>query len=407
VGWAWRTRGFLLALGERHVSARTTAHRGRRRPLARSAREAAREAVVEALRSRAREPSPDVRQAVASVLGEIGGAAALAELAPLLADRSDRVRRAAVLALGHASGSTPREHARIRRFLRDPAPRVRAAAAVVLGRRRDRASVPALLARLRAPGTWEKPSVAVALGRIGDRRAVGELVVLAAHPARWLRVCALHALGEIGAPEGRPSVRAGLADPAWSVRGAAATALGTVGTPRDAPRLLELADDPHPWPRRGAIYALGRMHWREAAGRIRAALDDPAPEVRVAACWALGELGDRSSRRPLARILSICPLPATSEVPAAPPPVRGLPGASAEGLLFETAVAALARLGAVRPDLEVDRALANAEKRLRPDALERTMHQVFPGSGPSGPPPTLRQLFDAARSAPGPGGSRR
>lgn len=376
---------------------RTGGRHGRARPPSGPAAETARTRLARALRARARDPSPDVRQAVASVLGEVGGPASRAGLARLLTDRSDRVRRAAVLALDRASGSSPRELARLRRCLRDPAPRVRAAAAVVLGRRRDRASVPELLVRLRAPGTWEKPSVAVALGRIGDRQAVGPLIELARHPARWLRVCAVHALGEIGAPESRSVVRTALADPAWSVRGAAATALGTLGTPNDRARLLALVDDPHPWPRRGAVYALGRLRRPEAAGRIRLALSDPAPEVRLAACWALGELGDPAARRPLARFLAACALPGTDAPGPSAPSSDGLPATGAEGRQFEAAVAALARLHAPRPDRQVDQLLESAERRLRPEALERPSPPVFPGRGPVGAPPTLRQLFGEAR----------
>ena len=353
---------------------------------------------MEALRRRARDPSGDARQAIAAVLGELGGPEAVAALAPLLTDGSDRVRRAAVLALGRASGSTATELTRLRRFLGDPAPRVRAAAAVVLGRRQDRASVPALLARLAAPGTWEKPSVAVALGRIGDRRAAPALIALAASPARWLRVCALHALGELGGPEGRSVVRAGLGDPAWSVRGAAATALGSVGTARDAPRLLALLDDPHPWPRRGALYALGRLHRPEAASRAVTALADPAAEVRLAACWALGELGDPAARRSIARFLSACPVPGSAATD--PIPADALPSPDAEGHQFEVAVAALARLPGAGRDPVVDRALDDAERRLAPEALERPMRLPFPFADRTAAPPTLRQLFTVARSPP-------
>lgn len=381
-----------------------TAAAGRRRrsPAARGPApdETARLEVVRALGPRARDPSEDVRQAVAAVLGEVGGPSAVRALAPLLADASDRVRRAAVFGLARASGSSTREMARLRRYLRDPAPRVRAAAAVVLGRRRDRGSVPALLDRLAAPGTWEKPSVAVALGRIGDRRAVGPLIELARSPARWLRVCALHALGEIGAAEGRPSVRMGLHDPAWSVRGAAAIALGHVGTPRDVPQLLATADDPHPWPRRGALYALGRLHRRDAAARLRAGLRDPAAEVRVAACWALGELGDPSARGPLARLLPDCPVPSDPRAGPMAPTEAGPPVGEAEGRLLEAVVSALARLPAPAPDAEVDRALDAAERRLAPEALERASRPPFPDAGATEPPPTLRRLFAAARSLP-------
>lgn len=389
------------------MDGRGRARRGARAPVASAPREVVRRQVVEALRVRARTGPPEVRGGVAAVLGEVGGTDAREELERLLADPSDRVRRAALLALDRVGGAGPRDLARVRRFLRDPAPRVRAAAAVLLGRHRDRASVAALLGRLAAPGTWEKPSVAVALGRIGDRRAVPALVELAARPERWLRVCALHALGEIGAREGRATVRVGLEDPAWTVRGAAATALGRLGTPADVPRLIARLDDPHPWPRRGALYALGRLGRAEVADRMRAALSDPAPDVRVAACWALGEVGDTAARRPLAEFLARCPVPHADD--AAPAQLAGdqMPPTGAEALQFETAVAALARLGPARRGSAVDRALAEAERRIRPEDLARPPRGVFQEPRRGRPVSTLRELFAAARAPSARGTGRR
>jgi HEAT repeat protein len=355
---------------------------------------ARRDAVVAAVRGRCSDPSLETRQGIAAVLGELGGPAARAALRPLLVDPSDRVRRAAVLALGRGWSATVRELTVVRRYLGDPAPRVRAAAAVVLGRRGDRRSVPALLARLDGPGTWEKPSVAVALGRIGDRRAVPRLIALAEAPQSWLRVCALHALGEIGDHRGRPSARGHLEDPAWSVRGAAAVALGTLGSRADGARLTRMLDDPHPWPRRGAACALGHLHDRHAVVRLSAALDDRAPEVRVAACWALGEIGDPASRGAIARLLDAAPLPHEPE-PAAEADDR-LPGLGADGLLFETAVAALARLGAGPSGSEAARSVDRAGARLTSELLARRHRSPWPVRSTGRDPPTLGQLLERA-----------
>ncbi|HTT17068.1 MAG TPA: HEAT repeat domain-containing protein [Thermoplasmata archaeon] len=345
--------------------------------------------------ARARTATPEERQGIAGVLGTLGGAAALAELEPLLSDPSDRVRRAALLAFDRSGGGGAAARRRVRTFLGDPAPRVRGAAAIVLGRRRDRASVAALLQRLEAPGSWEKPSVAIALGRIGDRRAVPALRRLASRPESWVRVCALHALGEIGAVAGRPAVRAHLDDVAWSVRGAAAAALGTLGSTEDVPRLLALLDDRHPWPRRGAVYALGRLGRTETAARLRPALGDPAPEVRVAACWSLGRLGDVRARYAIARVLATAPPPTGGEVAGASGG-ESLPGRNAEAYLFEAALGALARLPPGDARTRADRLLADAQRKLSPAQLDRPSIAVFSEGRADRPAPTLRELFSSA-----------
>ncbi len=181
---------------------------------------------------------------------------------------------------------------------------MRVAAAVVLGRQRDLASVPLLLERLTVPETWEKPAVLVALGRIGSREAVPALVTACEHPAHWVRVCALHALGDLGVPEAR----------AAALRPRSGPRVGGAGRRRDRARrdrwatedlpvLLELLHDAHPWPRRGRRTPSAVSALTEAAPRIREELNDPVAEVKLAAVWTLGRLGDDGAREDLVRLL--------------------------------------------------------------------------------------------------------
>src|SRR5208282_5689782 len=283
----------------------------------------------------------------------------------------------------------------VRRSLKDPARRVRVAAAVVAGRHRDRASVPLLLELLTSPETWEKPAILVALGRIGDPAATAALVEWAEHPAHWIRVCAVHALGEMGVPESRTVARAHLHDPYWSVRGAAAVALGSVGTADDLSPLLECLRDEHPWARRGATYALGRLGLAEAAPRLRDGLHDPAAEVRLAAVWALGNLRDDGAREDLVRLLY--QTRPTGAIPPSPEMVTDDRLASdAESRLFDAAVQALGRLSHGVPDPLIHRSLVDALERLSEEELDRFARLPLPELQPDQPTPTLRALFETA-----------
>jgi hypothetical protein len=283
----------------------------------------------------------------------------------------------------------------IRPFLEDPARRVRVAAAVVVGRHRDRESAPLLLRLLTSQETWEKPAVLVALGRIGDPSAIPPLISWAEHPSPWIRVCAVHALGEMGIPEARSVALEHLHDPYWSVRGAAAVALGAVGTPEDLTPLLECLRDEHPWARRGATYALGRLGLAEAAPRLRDGLHDPAAEVRLAAVWALGSLRDDGAREDLVHLLY-----QTQPTGAIPPSPMVVPddrlASDAESRLFDTAVQALGRLSHGLPDPLIHRSLVDALERLSEEELDRLARLPLPEVQPDRPAPTLRALFETA-----------
>src|SRR5262245_33987561 len=83
-------------------------------------------------------------------------------------------------------------------------PRVRRYLALALGRMRDPAAVPALLAVARDPASDQDAETLIhailALGAIADPAAVSELVRLASHQDAGLRKAAVHALGSFDTP---------------------------------------------------------------------------------------------------------------------------------------------------------------------------------------------------------------
>jgi len=337
-----------------------------------------------------------VRNHCALALGRIGDPRAIPALEHALNDESDRVRREAVLAIERCGD--PDVALKVRRLLSDPSLRVRIAAAVVLGVRRDLPSGPALLARLRDSAPWERPALIIALGRIGTSDAVEALVRVSDDPMRSVRVCAVHALAETRSPLARGVARRKLADPSWAVRGAAALALGHVGTLEDGAGLLPLLEDPHPWPRRGAVYALGQLGFRQGAPRVRVALEDPDPEVRLAAVWALGRLGDRRARRRLTKLLRETRpglVHAGTTLAESDGAVRLVSDAGSR--LFGALVEAVGSLAVLSRDPEAEEALAEAERVLSEEELDRSTRLPSP-LGPGELVPSVRALFRSIRT---------
>ncbi len=332
-----------------------------------------------------------VRGFSALALRWIGDPRAIPALEHALGDRSDRVRREAILALERTGD--PGAARKVRGALGDPALRVRIAAAVVLGLRRDRTSVPALLARLRRSEVWERPALVTALGKIGSPRASLALARAAGDPQHSVRVCAIHALSAMRSPRARAVARSALADPSWAVRGAAALALGRVGGPGDAPRLVRGLADPHPWPRRGAIYALGALGATSALPSLRRALDDPDPEVRLAAIWALGKLRDLASTPRLCALLRGSRPTALPDHPLISTGDGGVRLVSdAESRMFDSTVQSVGALWRAGGPVEARTALRSAQGRLPTEELDRPARLPAPlGSGP--PPPTVRALL--------------
>jgi hypothetical protein len=159
----------LRALGERHAP----------------------DAVVRALQGLG-DSSPDVREAAAWTLGQVGAATSTSVdgLIRALGDEDDVVRGLAALALREAGrAALPARDALVARLSDDEAG-VRMMAAEALGRLRDPATIDALIAACRAPGqhVHVQRSAADALGEMGPAasRALPVLQELARVPrAEW------------------------------------------------------------------------------------------------------------------------------------------------------------------------------------------------------------------------------
>jgi len=161
-----------------------------------------------------------VAQAAAS-LGALSSAAAVKKLAALAESGELRVRLAAVEALGRIR-TKPAMTVIEKVFAQTDVDRLRAAAAVGLGRTKNASYVPRLVAGLESsPGLDVRAACAGALGAIGGDKAAAALVKAMGQDSGMVRESAIRALGEMGAKTALGEIRKMLGDPDNGVADAA------------------------------------------------------------------------------------------------------------------------------------------------------------------------------------------
>lgn len=129
---------------------------------------------------------------------------------------------------------------------KDDDPRVRRYLALALGRMRDPAAVPALLAVVRDPAAGQDAETLIhailALGAIGDPAAVPELLRLASHDDAGLRKAGVHALGSFDSEEANAALRRATGDTVADVRWNAALVLARRKDPAALPVVGDMLD---------------------------------------------------------------------------------------------------------------------------------------------------------------------
>jgi len=148
-----------------------------------------------------------------------------------------------------------------------------------------------------------RAAAALAMGRIGDRIAVGSLSEALKDPAPEVRYAAALSLGRL--PADGVATRLEhvlLTDPVWQARYAAAIALGRTRKAFAASALEDaLSTDPAWQVRQQAARSLQDLGTIHAAAALRDALDDQDPSVRAAAGIGLAAIGDPEQRRIVAQ----------------------------------------------------------------------------------------------------------
>jgi HEAT repeat protein len=191
--------------------------------------------------------------------------------------------------------------------LRDRSVAVRLAAVRLAAYPRNVSAVPHLsgvMLRLDEPSTL-RAAAALALGRIGDRIAVGALSEALKDPAPEVRYAAALSLGRLPADGVATRLEHTLRfDPVWQPRYAAAIALGRTRKAFAAGALEDALGADSAWQvRQQAARSLQDLGTAHAASALASALNDPEPSVRAAAGAGLAEIGGPEQRRAVASAL--------------------------------------------------------------------------------------------------------
>jgi HEAT repeat protein len=282
------------------------------------------ESGVDALIRTLRDPSIDVRANSAWALGRIANGRALRPLTGLFGDDAEKVRLAAVAAVGQMD-STSSVPLLIRVVRQDNSPAVRRVAAWALGKLEAREAVDALSETLAHDAdTRVREMAAWALGNIEDRRSVAGLAAAIRGDADdRVRETAVWALGNMGDHSAIDILGTATGDRSPNVRGTAAWAIGQMdenGTKAPA-GLLRLLRDESADTRLKAAWALGQIEDAGALPAIRDALKiEQNDRVRRGLIRALMKSGE-SSQETLTQLLS------SSDPQIREAAVRGIAGA--------------------------------------------------------------------------------
>jgi HEAT repeat protein len=169
----------------------------------------------------------------------------------------------------------------VQESLQNASHRQRAAIADALGRWRQVAATPLLIATLRDPEMAVRVSAASALGQAGDDDAVGALVKALRDESLWVRRAAAEALGAIGSPLAVPAL-------AEALQSFSDSAIESDIAATDDGCVSALV-------RASLVGALGHFHSPKARSLLISASEDPELAVRWQAVRGLGKIGDVSA----------------------------------------------------------------------------------------------------------------
>ncbi|MFJ8579470.1 HEAT repeat domain-containing protein [Micromonospora sp. NPDC093277] len=182
-------------------------------------------------------------------------------LLPMLSDRDQHVRRAALWTIGYVF--EPSDMATLRDALADPDPWIRFTALGSLPTAKDNPEIYHLLvAMLRDPDQWVQREAVLLLAWSAPPMVVDHLIPLASDPGFHARSALGEAIGRRAAnsdriPAAAAALRQLLADPEPAVRVGAVRGIGLLGQPLD--RLESMVDDPD-WRVRSAVADVSARH---------------------------------------------------------------------------------------------------------------------------------------------------
>jgi HEAT repeat protein len=203
----------------------------------------------------------DERRSAVLTLATLETPAARSLLISALGDRSERVRAAAVTALGGLEDPTLATSV-AQLLLKDKSVFVRKSAAYALGRLHSQAGTPALVAALKDKNIEVRGAAAVAIGEYADEQAIEPLSHALTDKSEFVRAQSARALGVNGRAARRaiPNlIRLLTSDPDLEAKRHAAWALGEIGDPSALPALEAAQRAPDPYLSSAALTAIEKI----------------------------------------------------------------------------------------------------------------------------------------------------
>jgi HEAT repeat protein len=247
--------------------------------------------------------TPEDRAEIAALLGRTGADRVAKVLVGLTASKDERLRIAAVEALGtlRATSGGPA----LAKLLDDPSATVRFRAAVALARAGGPDVTPVVLGKLASSVEADRLAIAIAIGGLLERNATPamietakKLAISGVGPERDLIVVAIgRAKGEASIAALKEIAAGAGADA--DTRRAVALALGAHGVdPGATPLLATLAADSDPSVRAQAAWSLGAAGAPGASKLVEKLVDDGAMSVAANALGALARIALRAPAAP-------------------------------------------------------------------------------------------------------------
>jgi len=238
--------------------------------------------------------SPDVREAVARALGDLGDPRASSALVLVLRDQNNDVRRDALAALGRMKAADAVDA--IAPFATDRTPALRLAGLGALGRIASADAVRVLVQALGtgddAAGSLDRTAVRDALVMAGPAAIAPLHALMAGSPSTAAATSAAWVLGELKTTAEAPAIVTAMRRGAVPTA-AALHALSGAGTAAEVPIVLEFVADPSPIVR------------GEALGAAMALLDPNHPDGRAVEPLAAALRDARPSARERARMAAL------------------------------------------------------------------------------------------------------
>ncbi len=231
-----------------------------------------------------------IREAMANVLGRIGGRRVVPVLLDLLKDRSGHVRQAAAAALGEVRD--PEAVVALLPVLADVYPNVQESAVKALMQMKEALPRTTLVDYLSHDSSALRCNAAFLLGRVKEEKAIAPLLLLLRDPEESARKAAVDALGCFDSPEVIQHVLLALGDECANVRLAALKILagreaghfpGLVDT------LQPLAHDENMWVRSAIPPILAGVQGEKGRNLLVELLSDPIGAVKISTLSVLGE----------------------------------------------------------------------------------------------------------------------